>query len=136
VAAVLAVLIVLGLTADDDEHGTQAARTETTRTQTTRTSAQREARPTPTRVALTIVPSEPTYLCIDTGAGTDVRYEGILEAPRTFRGRTLRVNLGKTSVQMKANGKAVSLQPSPNPVGFEFTPDRTRSLPLGQRPCA
>ncbi len=46
------------------------------------------------------------------------------------------MNLGKTSVQMSVNGKPVELQPSPNPAGFEFTPQRTRSLPLGERPCA
>jgi cytoskeleton protein RodZ len=138
VAAVLAVLIVLGLTADDDggDDGSRVADTETTQTQTTRTERRREPRPAPVRVVLRITPSEQTYVCLDGGPDTEIRFEGILDAPQTFRGKLLRVNLGKTSVEMTVNGKAVPLDPSPNPVGFEFTPQRTRSLPLGERPCA
>ncbi|HEY6779885.1 MAG TPA: helix-turn-helix domain-containing protein [Thermoleophilaceae bacterium] len=137
-AAILTILIVLGLTAGDDggDNGSRAAGGETTQTQTAPTKPRRHARPAPTRVALRIAPSEQTYICIDGGAGTDVRFEGILDAPQTFRGKLLRVNLGKTSVRMTVNGKPVPLAPSPNPAGFEFTPKRTRSLPLGERPCA
>jgi cytoskeletal protein RodZ len=138
VLAILAVLIVLGLTADDDGDGggTQAVQTDTTRTETTRKRTQATRQPAPTSITLRVAPSEPTYVCVDTGAGTQVRFEGILEQPQTFRARTLRVNLGKTSVQLTANGKPVALAPSPNPAGFEFTPGRTHPLPLGQRPCA
>ena len=78
----------------------------------------------------------PTYACIDSGTGTDVLFEGILEQARTFRGKRLRLNLGKTSVGLRANGRRVPLEQGPNPAGFEFTPTRTRSLPLGERPCA
>ncbi len=73
-------------------------------------------------MALRIAPAEQTYVCIDDGPGTEIRFEGILDAPQTFRGKLLRVNLGKTSVQLTVNGKAVPLEPSPNPAGFEFSP--------------
>lgn len=139
IAAVLAVLIVLGLTADDeggDGDGSRAAETETVQTQTTRTERRRESQPPPTRVVLRIAPSEETYVCLDRGAGTDIVFQGILSAPQTFRGKLLRVNLGKTSAQMTLNGETVPVEPSPDPVGFEFTPQRTTPLPLGERPCA
>jgi cytoskeleton protein RodZ len=123
VIAVIALLLVLGLTGGDEDGAEQAARTE----------AQP---PPPRRVNLRVAPSVETYLCVDTGAGTDVVYEGILETPRTFRGRRLRVNLGKTSVEMTANGEPVEIEQGPNPAGFEFTPRGMRSLPLGERPCA
>ena len=85
---------------------------------------------------LRITPGVPTYACIDRGEGTDVMFEGTLESARTFTGRRLRVNLGKTSVRLRVNGRSVPLEPSPNPAGFEFTPRSRKELPIGQRPCA
>ena len=32
-----------------------------------------------------IAPDGPTYVCLDTGEGTDTVFEGTLEEPRTFR---------------------------------------------------
>jgi cytoskeleton protein RodZ len=135
VIAVIALLLVLGLTGGEEDGAEQAARTETEprRPARQRTEAQP---PPPRRVNLRVAPSVETYLCVDTGAGTDVVYEGILESPRNFRGRRLRVNLGKTSVEMTANGEPVEIEQGPNPAGFEFTPRGMRSLPLGERPCA
>jgi cytoskeletal protein RodZ len=137
VGLVLVVLIVLGLTAGEEDGGNpSSARPETTTTPRARTEPQPEREPAPTRVALRVTPIEPTYVCVDGGLGTEVRFEGILDHARTFRGRLLRVNLGKTSAQLTVNGETVPVEPSPTPVGFELTPERTRPLPLGQRPCA
>ena len=135
VVGVLGLLLVLGLTGGDDE-GEPAARTETTARPRTTTAPEKAKPPAPKGVTLRIRPTEPTYACIDTGAGTDVVFEGVLDSARTFRGKRVRVNLGKTSVALRANGKAVPLERGPNPAGFDFTPRRTRALPLGQRPCA
>jgi cytoskeleton protein RodZ len=134
VIAVIALLLVLGLTGGDDEDGGQSADTQTEQ----RPSRQRTERtpPPPRRVTLRVAPTVATYACVDTGPGTDVIYEGILDAPRTFRGRRLRVNLGTTSVELRANGREVPVEPGPNPAGFDFTPRETRSLPIGERPCA
>src|SRR5215212_4868900 len=49
-------------------------------------AAEREERPAaPSRVAVRVTPSSPTYVCVDTGKGTGVSYEGTLDAARTFR---------------------------------------------------
>ena len=44
-----------------------------------------------------VSPTVPTYVCVDSGAGTPMMFEGILDTPSAFRGgHRLRVNLGKT----------------------------------------
>jgi hypothetical protein len=138
-AIVLAVLVVLGVTGGDDnggESGTEASSTTTTETTARKPKARRERPAPPRRVVLRIAPADATYVCIDSGAGTAVRFEGTLQEPRTFRGRRLRVNLGNTSVVVRVNGKAVALAPSTDPVGFDFKPRSQRPIPLGERPCA
>ena len=139
VAAVLAVLIVLGLTGDDDGggDGSRAAATETTQTQTTRTERRRQPRPAPTRVALRIAPSEQTYVCIDDGPGTEIRFEGILDAPQTFRGQAV---AGEPRQDLRA-ADASTARPcrwsrARTRPASSSAPQRTRSLPLGERPCA
>jgi cytoskeleton protein RodZ len=138
VAAVIGVLLVIGLVGGDDgdgDGGQRATGEPTTETRQTTSTKQEQPAP-PKRVTLRIVPNNPIYVCFDTGPGTDVTFEGILDAPRTFRGRRLRVNLGKTDVQVTKNGKAVPIEPGPEPVGFAFTPRSTKPLALGDRPCA
>ena len=134
-AAVLGTLLVIGLVGEDDEPD-QAAQ-EQSDTQPRRERPQRrEEPPPPRRVAVRITPEAETYVCIDTGEGTEVRFEGILTAPQTFRGRRLRANLGNTSVAVTMNGEPVEVGDGPDPVGFDFTPRSTTPLPLGERPCA
>ena len=91
---------------------------------------------TPTRVSLRITPTVPTYICVDRGLGTTPVYQGITAQTQAFRGRHLRVNLGKTSVTITVNGKHVALTPGPNPAGIDFTPGKHKDIPVGQRPCA
>jgi cytoskeleton protein RodZ len=138
VAAVIGALLVIGLVGGDDNNGGggQEAKGEATTETRQTTPAKKEKPAAPKRVALRIVPNNPIYVCLDTGPGTDVTFEGILDAPRTFRGRRLRVNLGKTDVQVTKNGKAVPIESGPQPVGFVFTPRSTKPLALGDRPCA
>src|SRR5215216_3005122 len=66
--AVVAVLLVIGLTSDDGVYVGRAARTETTETQTVAEPKAKPARPR--RVRLRVVPATPTYICVDHGPGT------------------------------------------------------------------
>jgi cytoskeleton protein RodZ len=129
VAALVAVGLLIG---DDDEPESQPTVAGTERQQARR---DRERPAVPRRVRLRITPVTPTYVCVDKGAGTPVTFEGILDAPQTFRGRLVRVNLGKTDVQLRANGRAVPLEAGPEPVGFVFRPRSHRPLPPPERPC-
>jgi cytoskeleton protein RodZ len=136
VLAVLGTLLVIGLVGDDEGgDGSQAQERTTTERRRQRTEREQPP-PRPRRVVLRIAPLAETYVCMDTGAGTDIRFEGIITSPETFRGKRLRVNLGNTSVEVTKNGKRVDVGGGPDPVGFEFTPRSTTPLPLGERPCA
>jgi cytoskeleton protein RodZ len=135
VVAVIALLVVLGITGDDEPNDTASSSDTTPRPKTTATKPKPKPA-APKSVTLRVVPTGDTYVCVDRGQGTPVLFEGILAEPRTFRGKRVRLNLGRTSVQLRANGRNVAVPGGSNPVGFEFTPRRTRSLPLGERPCA
>ena len=134
VVGVVAVLVAIGLASDDSGGGDQAAGTETTR-QPAKKKAKEKPAP-PRRVAIRIVPTTPTYVCVDRGAGTPVVFQDTIEDAQRFRGKRLRINLGKRDVQVWMNGKRVEVTPGPEAVGFAFTPRSTRELPLGERPCA
>ena len=141
-AAVVAFLLVLGLTGGDgdDEGGgaaTEADATQTTPREPARTTPEKKAKPAPKGVSVRIAPDGATYACLDTGDGTDTLFEGTLERPRTFRdARELRVNLGRRSGVIRANGKTVKVTPSPEPFGLRVTRGGAREITEGPRPCA
>ena len=140
--AVLEVLAVIGLVAGGDEGGEGKARGEAERTDGTRTERPRRRprrRSPPARrgvATVSVSPSVPTYVCVDTGPGTEILFEGTLSSSRRFRAKRVRLNLGKTSAKLTANGRAVGLEPSPNPVGYDVTPTGVKPLPAGRRPCS
>jgi cytoskeletal protein RodZ len=134
--AVVAVLVAIGLSSDDEggADGEQASEPETTERRT-ETQTQPERAP-PTRVSVRIVPGTPTWMCVDHGEGTPVVFENTTDTTQRFRGKRVRVNLGKRDVRVWVNGKPVEVTPGPEALGFAFTPQRTRELPSGERPCA
>ena len=142
-AAIVVFLLVLGLAGGDDDgdggEGTEAAQTETARNRPARTTPAKKPKPkpAPAGVTLRIAPDGPTYACLDTGEGTERLFEGTLERPRTFRNaKELRLNLGRRSVVLRANGKTVRVSPSPEPFGLRITRAGAREITEGTRPCA
>lgn len=147
IAAVLAFLIiagllVLGLTSGEDEPRSTGDRPQTepraTGPQTVPAAPERRRQSArrATTVRLRIVPTEETYVCVDRGEGTDVEVNGVISQPRTFRGRRLRLNLGKTSARVTVNGERLSIRRGPDAVGYTFTPRRTAPIPdEADRPC-
>ena len=135
--AVLAVLVAIGLTGDEGGSEDRAGRSGTTATETapeTETETQ-EAPAPPRRVSMRVVPSTPTYVCVDRGPGTDVLFENTIDAPRRWRGRRLRVLLGKRDVRLVVNGEQVEVTPGGEPIAFASTPRRTREIPSSEAPC-
>jgi cytoskeleton protein RodZ len=130
---VLVALLVIGLTSDDGGDEGTAARTETTPTNTAPEPEPKPARPR--RVTLRVVPATPTYVCVDHGPGTEVVVETVIDGPETYRGKRVRVLLGKRDVQLRMNGENVEVAPGSEPIGFAFTPRGPRELPIGERPC-
>ncbi|MEJ7717720.1 MAG: hypothetical protein WKF31_06980 [Thermoleophilaceae bacterium] len=93
-------------------------------------------RPAPTSVSLRVTPSEATYVCVEDGAGK-VRFEGVMAAPRRFRAKRLRINLGKRSARLAVNGRRIRFDDGPaSPVAFDLRPRRARRLPAGQGLCS
>lgn len=136
VVAFVGFLLVLGLNADESPDGDTAAESEP-RTERRQAPPRRREPATPMRVTVRVTPSEPTYLCLDAGEGTDVVFEGTLDAARTFRDpRMLRLNLGKRSVELVANGDPVTIAESPEPYGLEVTRTGSEEIVESSRPCA
>ena len=136
VLAVLVLLAIIGL-ASGGGGGKKKAASHTGRTKTS-TTAQRPRPATPavpSEVKLRVVPTETTYVCVDDGHGTTL-FEGTISTPRSFRGKRLRVNLGRSSANLFVNGKPFSFTRTSSSVGFSFSrTGRATPLPPLNRPC-
>jgi cytoskeletal protein RodZ len=130
------VLVVIGLFSNGGSNSANTTPAQANKPKPKHHHHRRRTTPSSTHVSLRITPTVPTYMCVDRGLGTQPIYQGISSTTQTFRGRHLRVNLGKTSVTIEANGKRVPLTPSPNPAGIDFTPGKHKDIPLGSRPCS
>ena len=148
IVLLLVLFAVLGLTGGDDEGGDtgtttteqasderEEARERRERRERREARERRERRNQ--RLTLRVVPSGPTYVCVDDGRRTT--FEGTIGSARSFRARRggrLRINLGR-SARLTANGKRVRVPDSPAGAGFAFSrTGRATPLPAEQRPCA
>jgi cytoskeletal protein RodZ len=137
VVALLALILVLGLTGNNGGgKKSQSASTSAQKAKRKAALKRKPVAPVPAEVTLKVAPTTPTYVCVDNGPGTTIVYQGILQQPQTFKGKKLRINLGKSTVALNANGKPVNFEQTSNPVGFEFSPKGSKPLAVGQRPCA
>lgn len=140
VTAIVALLLVLGLTGGSSDSGSQSTSTPTTTAKTKKKVVQHprttHRAPRPTTVALRISPAAATYVCVDKGAGTAVVYEGTLSTPKSWKAKHLRINLGRRGVTITANHKHVKVPAGSDPIGYDFHPDKTRVMAPGERrPC-
>ena len=133
--ALLAFLLVLGLTGGEDEPEQSVDRGED---KAAEPEPKKPAEPAPPkRVELRVIPALATYVCVDRGP-EEIVFEGTIDGPQTFRApKMLRINLGKRSAQLRLNGEPVPFENSPEPIGFEFTRgEEPVEIPDGERPCA
>jgi hypothetical protein len=78
-------------------------------------------------VSVRLAPSQPTFLCAKDGEGR-VLFAGTLSAPRRFRARRVRLNVGLgPTTRVTVNGRPLVLGGSP--AGYDIT--RSRRVPLG-----
>jgi cytoskeletal protein RodZ len=146
VGVVLVIFAILGLTGGEGgEEGSADQSADRKEQQEPRRGERRrrEERPAPevTSVTLRVEPVEATYMCVDRGPNAgEPLYVGTTADPQTFRGKHLRINAGRSSVRMTANGERVDIPASSDPVGYDFTVSdgevATEEIPLGERPCA
>jgi cytoskeleton protein RodZ len=95
--------------------------------------------PKSTTVTLKLVPTSTVYVCVEDGNGkrliNGVEFTAGQTVP-TVTAKKLLITLGNDAVQMKVDGKPVTIAPG-SPVGYELTPGKTTVLSAGQLPtCA
>jgi cytoskeletal protein RodZ len=146
----LAVIIILGLTADDknsgdggtksseqarDESAAKAKARERAAARKRRAAAKRrKARAKPKVVQLRLTPAAPVYACVVDGSGKQL-FGGTLSASENFKAKRIRINLGRPDVRVTIAKKRLKIPPGSNPVGYDLRAGKKpRPLPLGQRP--
>jgi helix-turn-helix protein len=142
VVALIAFLLVLGLTGGNEDNGTPATEGTTGTTGTTAKRRPRRPRPAPTPVTVRLAPPPDsaiqTCVYMDSGAGTKPVFQGIVDKPVTRRGKKFRIVLGNRSVRLVVNKKPVDLGTEVGPAAFEFSrPGRAlrgKAVPVDAQP--
>ena len=135
VVLLLVVFAVIGLASGGKSHTHKAATAPKHKPHRARPKPRPQPAVAPTTVSLKVVPTESTYVCTDDGAG-HTQFEGIINSPKTFSGKRVRLNLGRSSANLVVDGKPYSFTRTASAVGFDFSPGgKNKVLPPGQRPC-
>jgi cytoskeletal protein RodZ len=139
VLLLLVLFAIIGLASGGGGKGTKKASNAPASKKKSGSGKHVRAAPAPTRlprsIRLKVVPTETTYLCIDDGAGTKL-FEGTVATPQSFRGKRLRINLGRSSARLYLNGKRIPVGSTPGAVGLAFSrTGKVTPLPLTNRPC-
>ena len=119
VLAVVAALLVIGLLSSDDDDGGDGVEqpvSETTETQPRRERTERERAAAASAGRARIAPGGNLRLHRH-GPGTDTRFEGIISAPQTYRGKRLRVTWGTPRSRSPATA-ALAIEPTGEPVAL------------------
>ena len=138
VLAVLVLLAIIGLASGGGGGGGKkkaTSRAGGTKTPTTAPQARPATPAVPRELTLKVVPTETTYVCVDDGRGTKL-FEATISTPKSFRGKRLRINLGRSSANLFLNGKAVQFTRTSSAVGLSFSrTGRVTPIPPLHRPC-
>src|SRR4051794_9060771 len=138
---VLVILAILGLTSGGgkDNNASAPGKSQTTTTPNGAKAKKRAPKPKATTVKLRIATPTPTYVCVDRGPGTPIVDQRTVTDAVRYSGKRLRVNLGKSTVLLSANGKRVKIPPGPEAVAYDFRLVRSSGkvsvspIPVGQR---
>jgi cytoskeleton protein RodZ len=136
VAALIGVLLILGLTGgggNDKSPGPAAAGTNAKKAKTGGKSGARANR----GVSIQLSAKADVWICAIAANGTPVINGEILGTGTQrgpFRSGSFQLAFGNGSVDLKVNGKPVSVKDTPSPVGYQVTKKQVRVLPEGSRP--
>jgi len=103
-------------------------------------AAHPPASATPTRVTLSLKPSAPVYVCL-LGDGGRTLIPGVAlqrgQSTPTYRASRFELTLGNNSVTTFIDGKAKTVTPSSQAIGYSITAAGPQPLPAGKLPtCA
>jgi cytoskeleton protein RodZ len=141
VGVVLVIFAILGLTSGgNDNSPSSSPTTAQKKPKQGQKRKQPSPAPTATSVKLRLVPVTDTYVCIDRGPGTPVVDQRTITTAASYKGKRLRLNAGKSSMRITANGKRVDTGNGPEAIGYDFKLRNGKAawspIPVGQRPCA
>ena len=138
--AIVAILVVLGIVGSiGGGSGSPSGDTTTTRDRaaTTATTPRRAPALAPATASVRIVPTGTVYVCLVDGAGRvlipGLQYSTGQPVP-VHRARKLRLTLGNNAVQLRVNGRSLSVPASSTAIAYEIVPSGARSLPLDKAP--
>jgi cytoskeletal protein RodZ len=91
----------------------------------------------PKTAKLQLTPTGPVYVCLVDARGKKLINEQTFDVGQTIPAETatkLLLTLGNNSVQMKVNGKSITVAPSASPIRLQIDPTGTHSIPLSTKP--
>jgi len=141
VVALVAILYVVGSSTQSGS-GNSSAHNPTaqaaTHPATTHTAASKPApTPAPTAVNLQLVPTGSVYVCLVNAAGQKLINEQTFSSGQSIpvqKAPKLLLTLGNNAVQMKVNGKPVTVGASANAIRLLLTPTSVKPIPLSATP--
>jgi len=141
IAAILALLALIGSIGNGGDGGNSSGSTSTAANRATTTNPARTQRSrapvAPARASVRIVPTGTVYVCLVDGGGRVLipgsQFEAGQQVP-VYKARKLRLTLGNNAVQLRVNGRAMSVPASSTAIAYEVTPSGARALPLDQAP--
>jgi Helix-turn-helix domain len=137
-AALVAVLIVIGITVgNDDEPGSQARTARGKVAHKRKGQQQRPPAPAKSRVAVQLTAIGDVWVCMVNQEGMPV-VNGLILAPGAqqgpFRSRKFDVTFGNGQVALEVDGREVPVADTANPIGYELVPGKVRELGIADRP--
>jgi cytoskeletal protein RodZ len=91
----------------------------------------------PRKVTLQLIPTAPVYVCLENGARKAVIPGVIYDVGQTIPTETAKeffLTLGNANVQMKVNGKPVTVPQSTTAIALRIVPQGPSPLPPGRQP--
>lgn len=135
-AALVGVLIVLGLTGGSGNDTTTPAKQASGGAGRKQQGKGGAAKPKP-EVSIRLAASSEVWVCALAADGTRVVDGEILQPGATqgpFHSGSFRLAFGNGGVNLKVDGKRFPVKDTPSPVGYQVTPGKVRELPEGSRP--
>jgi hypothetical protein len=143
--AVVLLVVVLGLVGSifgsgggGGNHGSTSPDHTASGTRSHRATTIRSPRASaPALASVRIVPTGTVYVCLVDGSGRVLIHGAQFNAGETvpvYRARTLRMTLGNNAVQLRVNGRPLTVSASSQAIAYEITPTGARALPAAQAP--
>jgi cytoskeleton protein RodZ len=141
----LIVLLLVGLLSGKGGKGSPTQASNTTNRKAHRPKRRANAPRSPAsrqlgaggRVALSFQPTAPVYVCLIGDNGRRAIPGLIIQPPYTpvtYHATRFTVTLGNNAVTMYVNGKALTVPPSSQAIGYSITPEGRHTLAAGQLP--